>query len=161
MERYPVHHAVMFATDIAILKPVIRDHAPDLLTEDVLGKTPLDYAKHTQNSPAVLPFVTEVDTALRNCDYPALIRLCGSTPDWENKAQHYKDKKELAKNKNVKAAREAMAGATAAADAIGDALLAEEEEAEKAAAAILQTKPKKASEEAKELEWRTITAGLR
>ena len=32
----------------------------------------------------------------RTWHYPALIRLCGTTPDWEKKAQHYKDKKDAA-----------------------------------------------------------------
>jgi len=34
VERHPVHHAVMRASDIASLKPVIREHAPELLIKE-------------------------------------------------------------------------------------------------------------------------------
>jgi len=65
----------------------------ELLTENNNGATPLDCAKYNPFH-TVLPFVTEVDTAFHNTDYyPALIPLCGSTPDWEKKTQHYRDKK--------------------------------------------------------------------
>ena len=36
--------------------------------------------------PAVVSFFTEADTAFRNGDYPALIKLCGATPSWEERA---------------------------------------------------------------------------
>ena len=106
MERLPVHAAAFRARDIAIIKPVIREHAADLLYEDTNGLTPLGCAKRNNQNPAVVSFMTEVDTAFHNTDYPALIRLCGSTPDWEKKAKHYKDKK--------KAEEEAAADALAA-----------------------------------------------
>jgi len=55
VEEHPVHHAVEYASDIAILKPLIREHAPELLTEDADGDTPLDLAKR---NPAVVSFMT-------------------------------------------------------------------------------------------------------
>jgi len=93
VERHPVHFAAWYASAIAILKPVIRDRAPQLLTEDCEGRTPLNNATKYNKHPAVVSFVTEVDAAFHNTDYPALIKLCGSTPDWEKKAQYYTDKK--------------------------------------------------------------------
>jgi len=44
-ERHPVHFATNVATDIAILKPVIREHAPQLIIKDEDGDAPLDRAK--------------------------------------------------------------------------------------------------------------------
>ena len=105
VERHPVHFAAAAASDIAIIKPVIREHAPELLTEDSNGDTPLDIAKRSAY-PTVLTFFTEVDAAFHNCDYTALIRLCGTTPEWEQKAKNAKDRK--------KAAEEAAADALAA-----------------------------------------------
>ena len=89
-----MHHAAGNASDIAIIKPVIRDHAPELLTE-YNDRTPLNIAKHNHH-PAVAFFVTEVDTAFRNCNYPALIKLCGSTPAWKHEVKLAKDKKDKA-----------------------------------------------------------------
>ena len=79
---------------------MIREHATELLTEDYRGRTSLDCAK-LNKLPAVLPVVTEVDTAFHSTNYPAPIRLCGSTPDWENKAQHYRDKKKAEEEAEV------------------------------------------------------------
>ena len=70
-----MHHVAMVATDIAILKPF-----PELLTEDYNGDTPLNSAK-LNTFLAVLSFMTSVDAAFHNCDYPGLVWLCGSTPD--------------------------------------------------------------------------------
>ena len=93
VEKHPVHFAAGRATDIAIIKPVIREHATELLTEDENGETPLDRAKINQY-PAVPPFVAEVVTAFHNGNYPVLIKLCGSTPDWTIRAKLAKDKKD-------------------------------------------------------------------
>jgi len=80
-----VHFAIMHATDIAILKPLIRDRLTELPNKDGSGLTPLDWAKRNPVS-AVGSFMTEVDAAYRNGDYPALIKLCGSTPAREKAA---------------------------------------------------------------------------
>jgi len=80
MKEHPVHFAVVSATDIAIIiKPVLRAHAPELLIKDEDGETPLDCAK-LNSHPAVLPFLTEVDTAFRAGNYPSLIKLCSAAP---------------------------------------------------------------------------------
>ena len=81
LEKCLVHHVAACASDIDITKPVVREHSPDLLTEDKFGRTPLDNAKINKALPAVLSFMTEVDAAFHNCDYPGLVWLCGSTPD--------------------------------------------------------------------------------
>ena len=91
--RCPVHHAAEFAGDIAIIKPVIREHDAELLNKDKCGRTPLDYTKRNPN-PAVPPFFTEAETAFCKCNYPALIKLCGPTPDWAIRAKLAKDKKD-------------------------------------------------------------------
>jgi len=36
-KRCPVHFAAAYASDIAVVKPLIREHAPELLTEEVDG----------------------------------------------------------------------------------------------------------------------------
>ena len=94
VERHPVHFAAAHTSDIAIIKPVILVHAPQLLTKDGDGNTPLDRTKLNPNSAVVLPFVTEADTAFRAGNYPALIKLCGSTPAWKHEVKFAKDKKD-------------------------------------------------------------------
>ena len=95
-ERYQVHFAAIRATDVAILKPMIREQAPELLTDNHEGLTPLDCATKFHPFPAVVSFMTSIDAAFHNCDHPALIKLCGSTPDWEQKAKNAKDKNDAA-----------------------------------------------------------------
>jgi len=47
VERHPVHYGARFASDIAIIKPLLREHAPELLIKDEFGRTLLDVAKLT------------------------------------------------------------------------------------------------------------------
>ena len=96
MERHPVHHAAMNTTSIAVLKPLIHEQAPELLVKDTNGSTPLDYANTFNPNPAVVSFESEVDTAFRDGNFPALIKFCGSTPDWTIRATLAKDKKDKA-----------------------------------------------------------------
>jgi len=71
----------------APFRPLIQEHAPELLAKDEYGNTPLNCAtKRNTHNPAVVSFFTEADTAFNNGDYPALIKLCGATPSWEEKA---------------------------------------------------------------------------
>ena len=138
-KKFPVHHVVQHANSTAILKPVFREHASELLAEDDFGYTPIENATNNKHS-AVVSFVTEVDAAFHNCDYPALIKLCGSTPDWKKKAQHYKDKKKKAD--------------TAKADALEESFFEwDEEEIKKKQPEKKKKKkkPKKKKEEKKEL----------
>jgi len=46
----------------------------------------LDFVKHSIH-PAVVSFFTEADTAYRNGNYPALIKLCGSTSAWKHEVK--------------------------------------------------------------------------
>ena len=70
VERHPVHFAAMYAGDNEILKPLIREHAPELLTEDEFGRTPLYRAKLSENF-LVVSFMTLVNTAFSMGNYLA------------------------------------------------------------------------------------------
>ena len=81
VELYPVHHVATVASDITVIKSMIREHEAD-----DLGSTVLDLA-NLNFDPAFLPFFAEAETAFRNGNYPALIKLCAPTPDWNIRAR--------------------------------------------------------------------------
>jgi len=66
VERRPVHFAAANASDLAIIKSVVRDHAPELLIKDALGHTVLDWVKVNPH-PAVVSFFTELDLRAIQC----------------------------------------------------------------------------------------------
>jgi len=90
------------------LEALVATHSEDDLSLYVLcwRKTPPSCSSRTSTArppwtspsatpnPAVFPFVTEAETPYRKCNYPALIKLCGPTPDWNTRAKLAKDKKD-------------------------------------------------------------------